>query len=139
MSGDPPLRPELRPVLGAGERAELIERGVALFNAGRFYDCHEAWETVWRSTTPEPRDLWRGLIQVAVGFYHFHDRRRPDVAARVLRKGAGRVEPFAPSGEGLDLAALLATVDAWVESLESGSAPRPGAPRLERIRRGGAS
>lgn len=121
-------------MLSAEERADLVERGVWLFNAGRFYDCHEAWETVWRSTTPEPRDLWRGLIQIAVGFYHFHGRRRPDVAARVLRKGARRVEPFAPSSQGLDLAALLASVDGWIRSLEAGSTPRPRVPRLDRAR-----
>ncbi|MEM1179785.1 MAG: DUF309 domain-containing protein [Acidobacteriota bacterium] len=125
---------ELRPVLSAKAREELIDRGVSLFNAGRFYDCHDAWETVWRSTTPEPRDLWRGLIQVAVGFYHFRTRRRPDVAVRVLRKGAGRVRPFTPETEGFDLESLLGTVEVWIACLEADEPTPDQDPVLNRRR-----
>src|SRR6185503_690713 len=76
------LHPELEPE----ERRLLLLRGVELFNAARFYEAHEVWEEVWRSTTPEPKDLLQGLIQVAVGMVHHRDRGRPAVARRVLAK-----------------------------------------------------
>ena len=76
------------------------------------------WEEVWRSTTPEPKELLQGLIQVAVGMVHHRDRGRPAVARRVLAKGRRRVEPYAPAALGLDLDALLASVDGWSRWLE---------------------
>lgn len=41
------------------------------FHASRdFFECHELLEEHWKST--EDRNMaWAGLIQIAVGFYHF--------------------------------------------------------------------
>lgn len=121
---------ELRPRLDPSRRRALIEEGIRLFNTGRYYDCHDAWETVWRSTTPEPRDLFQGLIQVGVGFFHFHERNRPDVARRVLAKGRRRLEPFGGRALGIDLASLLATVRLWETWLEEGAGEPPVAAKI---------
>ena len=120
------LHPELTP----SQRQVLFALGIHLFNRGEFYDCHEAWEEIWRSTTPEPKDLFQGLIQVGVGMYHFHERRRPDVARRVLGKGRRRLAPFAPESHGLDLTGLLNSVDAWRTWLAEGHGEPPTPPRL---------
>ena len=88
------------------------------------------WEEVWRSTEPEPKELLQGLIQVAVGMVHHHDRGRPAVARRVLAKGRRRIEPHAPTALGLDLAALLASVDGWSRWLEHRDGEPPPPPRL---------
>lgn len=119
----------LHPQLSAAARRRLFERGVELFNRQEFFDCHEALEEIWRSTTPEPKDLFQGLIQVAVGFYHFLERQRPDVARRVLAKGRRRLEPLVTGGHGLDLATLLAEVRAWEDWLASPRSSRPPLPR----------
>ena len=121
------LHPELTPE----ERRRLFRRGIELFNAGELFECHEAWEEIWRSTTPEPKDLFQGLIQVGVGMYHFHGRGRPDVARRVLGKGRRRLAPFAPESHGLDVASLLDSVDGWRTWLEQ---PCDEAPAPLRIR-----
>lgn len=119
---------ELRPALSPAERRRLLARGVELFNAGAFYDCHEAFEEVWRSTSPEPRDLWQGLIQVAVGLHHAVDRGRPGPARRVLARGRRRLAAFPSPCHGLDVAALLAATedwDAWLAAPEGEPPPRP--------------
>jgi hypothetical protein len=120
------LHPELLPE----ERRRLLLEGIDLFNSARFYDAHEAWETVWRSTTPEPKELLQGLIQVAVGMVHQLDRRRPAVARRVLAKARRRIEPFAPAALGLDLEALLLSVDRWDRWLERREGVSPPLPSL---------
>ena len=127
---------ELHPDLSPEDRRILFQRGIDLFNAQRFYDCHEAFEEIWRSTTPEPRDLFQGLIQVAVGFYHDLERQRPDVARRVLAKGRRRLELLSSQdlGEfGIDLMGLLASVMAWEHWLETCEVPRPPLPKLRRL------
>lgn len=123
----------LHPTLTAAERRRLLLRGVELFNQGRFFEAHEAWEEIWRSTTPQPRDLFQGLIQVAVGLYHFRQRRRPAVAARLLARGRRRLEPLAPRCQGLDLAGLLTQTSRWEAWLETAEGKPPELPRLLRI------
>jgi uncharacterized protein len=120
----------LHPDLAPEERRRLLLEGIDHFNAARFFEAHEAWETVWRSTTPEPKELLQGLIQVAVGMVHQLDRGRPAVARRVLAKGRRRIAPFAPVALGLDLVELLAGVDRWDRWLAEragGSPPLPQA------------
>jgi predicted metal-dependent hydrolase len=124
----------LHPELDPPQRRRLLERGVELFNAGRFFEAHEAWEEVWRSTTPEPKDLLQGLIQVAVAMVHHLERGRPEVARRVLAKGRRRVERWRPAALGIDLEALLAAVggwDRWLETREGASPPLPTVRLLE--------
>lgn len=126
-SPDRALRPELAPA----ERRRLIARGVELFNRGAWFECHEAFEEVWRSTTPEPRDLWQGLIQVAVALHHALDRGRPDVGRRVLAKGRRRLGRLRSPCRGIDVAALLAATAAWDAWLADGGAGEPPArPRI---------
>lgn len=123
---------ELHPTLTPKRRRQLLEEGIALFNRGAYFDCHEAFEEIWRSTSPEPKDLFQGLIQVAVGLYHHLERQRPDVARRVMAKGRRRLVPLAPTCQGLDLAALLTAVERWEAWLALGRGEPPPLPRLRR-------
>ena len=121
----------LHPELTAQQRRERIEEGSALFARGEFFAAHEAWEEVWRSTTPEPRDLFQGLVQMAAAFHHLRARRRPDVAARVLDKARRRLTLVGEERAGLDLPALLAGIEAWEGWLASGGpAEEPPLPPL---------
>jgi predicted metal-dependent hydrolase len=45
--------------------------GLELFNAGRYFEAHEALEAAWRdkNTGPE-RDLYRAILQVGVVYLH---------------------------------------------------------------------
>jgi hypothetical protein len=127
----------LHPELAPAERRRLLLAARDLFRRGELFACHEAWETVWRSSDPEPRDLWRGLIQLAVALYHHRARRRPDVARRVLAKARRRLLPFAPVARGLDVAALLAAAevwDRWLAGRVTGTvAPEPPLPPLDLV------
>lgn len=120
----------LHPELSPEDRRRLFLRGIELFNAGDHYDCHEAFEEIWRSTTPEPKDLFQGLIQVAVGLYHFHERGNRQVARRVLAKGRRRLAPFAPESHGLDVAGLVAEVRRWETWLAAGEGEAPEVPKV---------
>lgn len=123
------LHPELTPE----ERRNFFLRGVELFNERRFFECHEAFEEIWRSTTPEPRNLFQGLIQVAVGFYHHVERRRRDVACRVMAKGRRRLTNLEPEAEqefGLDVASLVEAALRWEAWLAEPDGPAPEVPRL---------
>ncbi|MBK6792023.1 MAG: DUF309 domain-containing protein [Anaerolineales bacterium] len=44
--------------------------GLHLFNAGKFFEAHEEFETAWRDEAGAIRDLYQGILQVAVTYLH---------------------------------------------------------------------
>jgi predicted metal-dependent hydrolase len=109
----------LHPTLSEADKAALLLQGVERFDRQEFFAAHEPWEEIWRSTTPEPRELFQGLVQVAAGLHHFvrQDRRAP--ALRLLRRGSVRLARCRPREQGLDLTALLLDLEAWERWLEA--------------------
>jgi predicted metal-dependent hydrolase len=45
--------------------------GIELFNAGEFFDAHEALEDVWREAGGAEKPFLQGLIQIAVALHHY--------------------------------------------------------------------
>lgn len=129
----------LHPDLTAGERERLFREGIGLFNRGRFFESHETWEEIWRSTTPEPKDLFQGLIQVAAAMHQFLDLKRDQGPLRTLAKARQRLESYAPTGLGLDLADLLQQVESWQSWLEHRQGDPPPVPVLKECRTAAAS
>lgn len=44
--------------------------GLRLFNAGEYFEAHEALEDAWNDEQGEIRDLYRGVLQIAVVYLH---------------------------------------------------------------------
>jgi hypothetical protein len=120
----------LHPVLSAEERARFFQEGIELFRQGRFFAAHEAWEEIWRSTTPEPRDLFQGLIQVAAALHQLLELNRIDGPRRTLAKARRRLEPYVPIALGIDLKDLLEQVGRWETWLERREGEPPPLPTL---------
>lgn len=127
-----PERRVLHPDLSPAERRRLFQEGIDLFNRGGrgdFFLAHEAWEEIWRSTTPEPRELFQGLVQVAAALHQILDLKRKLGPRNTLAKARSHLEPCAPVTCGLDVAGLLETVGQWQEWLER-QEERPAVPRI---------
>ena len=84
---------------------DLLERGIRLFNAREFFECHEVWEEAWTPQRGPRRWFLQALIHLAVGFHH-HRQGNPAGAERQLRKGLKKLAAYLPVHEGLDTAAL---------------------------------
>jgi len=126
----PDPRLDLHPNLTSDERRRLFRHGIDLFNRGAFFEAHETWEEIWRSTAPEPRTLFQGLIQVAAAMHQFRDLHRRDGPRNTLAKARGHLETYEPVACGLDVAALLATVRRWQEWLNEEAGDRPEWPAV---------
>ena len=113
---------------------ELRERGVDLFNAGRYWEAHEAWEEAW---VPDrhgaDRGFYKGLIQVAAGCLHATRRNRRGTVNK-WRGGLALLVPYLPAHHGLDLAALSSEVGAQLARVEASPEdwPELELPRLRR-------
>ena len=45
-------------------------QGLHLFNAGEYFEAHEALEDAWNAETGKVRELYRGILQIAVVYLH---------------------------------------------------------------------
>ncbi len=45
--------------------------GVLFFNDRDFFEAHEVWEDLWAESHGDERRFYQGLIQAAVGLFHF--------------------------------------------------------------------
>jgi uncharacterized protein len=68
-------------------------------------------EDVWRAAAPEERDFFQGLVHVAVAWYQAGRSNRVG-CERQLEKAARRLGPYGPAHRGVDVAGLLAQVEA---------------------------
>jgi uncharacterized protein len=88
--------------------SDTIAIGTALdlVRQGRGFDAHELLEDLWRVAPAPERDLYQGLVHVAVATYQ--ESRGNEVGrTRQLEKALRRLTPYAPSYEGVDVAVLL--------------------------------
>ena len=97
-----------------------FKRGLEEIRAGRYFEAHEELEQAWRAAPAEERDFFQGLVHVAVAWFQA-GRGRPVATGRQLEKAARRLAPFAPSHRGIDVAYVLAQVDAARQRVVAGS------------------
>ena len=100
--------------------ADELARGLEALRTGRYFEAHEELELAWRAAAPEERDFFQGLVHVAVAWYQA-GRSRPVATASQLEKAARRLGPFAPAHHGVDVADVLAQVEAARRVVRGGS------------------
>jgi predicted metal-dependent hydrolase len=97
-----------------------FKSGMEQIRAGRYFEAHEELEVAWRAAPAGERDFFQGLVHVAVAWYQA-GRGRPVATASQLEKAARRLEPYAPAHRGVDVAHVLAQVDAAQARVAAGS------------------
>jgi len=85
-------------------------RGLEHFNAGEFFEAHEFLEAAWQAERGPVRELYRGVLQVAVAYYHIQ-RGNLAGAFKLFARSRKWLAPFGPVCQGIHLAHLLRDVD----------------------------
>ena len=89
-------------------------------NAGRYFPAHEAWETAWKQAREtDDAEFYKGLSQLGAGFTHLL-RGNAHGAARLLRRGAGRIGAYPRGHRGVDTIRVAASADALAAAIERG-------------------
>ena len=105
-------------------RDENHRLAIAHFNAGRFFQAHEAWETCWKqSKGTEDEEFFKGLSQLGAGYTHYL-RRNPHGARTLMERGLSRFLPHAPKHHGVDIERLAERVRSHADAI--GEAERAG-------------
>lgn len=98
---------------------EQFRRGIALFNARKFFAAHEVWEELWLPAPEPEKTFLQGLIQLAAAFHH-HSRGNQRGTQSLLAAGLAKLERFADDYRGLELARLRVGAKQWVEACSAG-------------------
>lgn len=85
------------------EGALALGRG--LWNQQRFFEAHACLEAVWHAAPRGDRDLWQGVIQIAVAQVH---RQRENLAgaAQLYGRANAYLRPYPPVWRGVAVAQL---------------------------------
>lgn len=113
----------VEPQLSLEERA-AFRRGVALFNDGYFFECHDVLEELWSGVRGPGRDFFQGLIQIAVGHYHLGNANSAG-AASMFARALKRLEGYPEGYCGFPLERQREELRGWIARLQD---PGVGAP-----------
>ncbi len=91
--------------------------GVELFNNGKFWRAHEAWEQVWRRHPEDSRMFLQGLILVAAAYHTLVEKRRYIGTLNNFEKALTRLRLFEPEFMGISVTPLVRTVQQLSEEL----------------------
>src|SRR5882672_8378928 len=82
---------------------EWWEEGIQLFNEEKYFECHEAWEEIWKLSSGEEKTFLQGMIQAAVAILH-SKRGNAEGASSLREKSQGKLETLPDEYRGIELA-----------------------------------
>lgn len=109
----------------------LVIQGLQLFNKGDYFEAHELLEIAWRSEKRPIRELYRGILQVGVGFYHIK-RENFTGAHNLFQRALTWLEPFPVICQGVDVG-FIRRQTIKVDNFLCSSLPNPSRLTLERL------
>jgi predicted metal-dependent hydrolase len=92
-----------------GEHYLDFDRGIELFNAGRYFEAHEEWEKLWLMAEKDspPKLFVQGLIMLAAALDHYGKKEYAGTA-KLLPQALERLTMYKKIGmELLDMDGLL--------------------------------
>ena len=100
------MTPHTQPEHLSPEHKRLLFEGLRQFNSKQFYLCHETLEELWMKEPGEIRELYQGILQVGVGYFHLI-RYNHHGAVNLLELGVSKLAKFAPERLGINVAKLM--------------------------------
>jgi uncharacterized protein len=116
-----------------GRVDDAFDRGARLFDAGEFFEAHEAWEQHWKVVTDATeRRFFQGLIQVAAAFHKLLVMRATAPAQRLLARGIQKLEACPGLVADHELGSFCERLRGWSLDLGAGrfvrEVPKMGIP-----------
>ena len=100
----------------SGQLPPGVLEGIALFNRGEFYECHEVIEHEWHAERRPIRRLYQGILQISVGFHHARGGNHRG-ALLLLTDGIAKVREFLPHCAGVDTQALADAAQSCLDAI----------------------
>jgi hypothetical protein len=91
--------------------------GIRLFNSGRYFEAHEALENAWKEEKGGIRELYRGILQVAVFYLHI-TRTNYNGALKVYGRSIKWLKDWPEICRGVDVGMLRRDAQAAFEEAQ---------------------
>ena len=99
---------------------ENHELGIRLFEEGRYFPAHEAWETVWKQARgTDDAEFFKGLSQLGAGYVHLLRGNRHG-AMTLMRRAASRIGQYPDGHRGIATTAVTERTLADADAVERG-------------------
>jgi len=105
---------------------EEFGHGVQLFNSGKFWNSHEAWEQVWLRHDEDERLFFQGIIQLAAAYHQLFVKKNLKGLVNNFDKAYAKLVVFQPKYLGVNVTPLVKCIEEGKKEAE-----RLGAAGLE--------
>ncbi len=105
---------------------DFFKEGISLFNTGKYFESHEAWEMCWKQAKKdkkEDRDFYHGLIFVAAGFVHYEKQNYYGVKTMFTR-AKQKLAPFEPTYKEINVIHIVKMLDGYLSDIVPQSSSR---------------
>jgi len=92
--------------------------GLKLFNEKKFFEAHEELEDAWREETGEIRNLYQGILQVAVTYLHI-TRRNYNGAVKVYERSTKWLNGYPDICRGIYVGKLRSDAENIITKIKS--------------------
>ncbi len=96
----------------------LARLGIERFNHGEYWLAHEALEDAWKAETTPIRDLYRGILQTAVVYYHISQNNFVG-ALKVYQRSQKWLNKWPAICRDVDVNQLRADLDAAIAEVKN--------------------
>lgn len=100
-----------------------LAEGLRRYDAGEFFEAHEAWESQWLASQEPDKTFLQGLIQVTAAFHHFQRNNRLGTT-RLLQAALRRLEPYPACFGGISVILLCDDIRERLQTLNSEGSDR---------------
>ncbi len=91
--------------------------GLRLINAGEYFEAHEALEDAWNAEKGKVRDLYRGILQIAVVYLHI-TRGNYDGAIKVYGRSQKWLKDWPDVCQGIQVEELRRNAELAIKEVE---------------------
>ncbi len=97
------------------EKGAALRMGIDLFNQERYWESHEALESVWLTAIGREKELLQGLILAAAALVHLQ-KGEDDVALSILSRASEKFRNDNGSYSGIDISKLEKIISSMLSS-----------------------
>jgi predicted metal-dependent hydrolase len=91
--------------------------GLHLFNVGKYFEAHEALEEAWNEEQGDVRELYRGILQIAVVYLHI-TRRNYNGAVKVFGRSQRWLKDWPDICRGIEVGKLRQDAEAVISEVK---------------------
>ncbi len=111
-----------------------LKEGIGLFNAVRFFECHESLEDFYLQTDEEHKPFLEWLVQLAAACRIFQEFGEITGPVRMIRQAIIRLENYKPAYLGIRVKSLIRSLEKWTSRMEAcetnSAAPQVRTPKI---------